>query len=803
MVDRNQRQKKTHEAVDFLKKLRPAGPWVLTAIIPDGVTETFTTDDTDKVCAFIRKNDGTKNLYYSVNPTRKAMTNKAAKTDIAAIEFLLADLDPKEGEASETAKSRYIEALKIHEPEPTALIDSGNGVQVLWRLTNPIKLDEPITVKNKDGKPKREFTPETAAVVTDVEVRVKTVMESLGSKAGTQNVDRILRLPGTTNLPNKAKVRDGRVPCQTKLIKFNGATCTLDDFPAPATEDPGASADSTTARDDTQSNAALDWAKVEEHAGWLKTVADLPSDFKAKGLMIVGHHGNLKDLIFDLKQARIVEKPYGSWSDVSMALAAVFKADGRFTLEQIAAALMCDIECNQHVTRQADKRRAVERLLNRSHEPPSSNRAARALNWRERRPNGNPMPTMHNARLAIEALDIECSNDTFHNKLLIGFRRDDVRHEVKSLAGNVTDDAIIMLRQIISDRFGVDLEDKAVRDGVKSLALQQRFDPVLDMLAKAEADYDGVPRLDRMAVDYFNADDTPLNRAMVRKMMIAAVRRVREPGCKFDNITVLESKEGWNKSSAWEGLAGKENFSDQSILGANSREVQEQLAEIWIHENSELDGMRKADVNSVKAFASRTTDIARSAYGHFVTRQKRHSIETGTTNESNEYLQSQTGNRRIWPLAVRSMIDIEKLRRDRLQLWGEAARFESAGESLVLDEELWPAAGEAQEQRRIHDPWEDILEYMPPQVVYPNIDPTKNATIIEIIHHMDVDKQQRVSSSDLLEHVLKIPRGMQNHGHGMRLATVMKLLGWLRTSNRKVTIGAQQVYGYFKWEDQR
>jgi len=105
------------------------------------------------------------------------------------------------------------------------------------------------------------------------------------------------------------------------------------------------------------------------------------------------------------------------------------------------------------------------------------------------------------------------------------------------------------------------------------------------MLDLAESGWDGVERLDAMAVDYFNTEDTPLNRACVRKTMIAAVARARQPGCKYDTILVLEADEGFNKSSAWFVLAGEENFSDEKILGKDSREVQEQLAEIWIHES--------------------------------------------------------------------------------------------------------------------------------------------------------------------------------------------------------------------------
>src|SRR5262245_56036193 len=126
--------------VDFLDKLRPGGPWVLTAILPDGGTQTITAKTAAQVDGFVRKYNGKRNLYYSVNPTRKAMTNKAAKKDIAAVEYLLADLDPNDGEDSAAAKERYLQELASCEPKPTAVVDSGNGIQCLWRLAERIEL---------------------------------------------------------------------------------------------------------------------------------------------------------------------------------------------------------------------------------------------------------------------------------------------------------------------------------------------------------------------------------------------------------------------------------------------------------------------------------------------------------------------------------------------------------------------------------------------------------------------------------------------------------------------------------------
>ena len=396
---------------------------------------------------------------------------------------------------------------------------------------------------------------------------------------------------------------------------------------------------------------------------------------------------------------------------------------------------------------------------------------AQAPNWRERYvETQNPKPTFHNARAAIEALAIQCSADVFHGKLYMG-RGEDTGTPLQPFHGEVTDVALGALRVCMSDAFGLDFTEKHIRDAVVTLCNENQFNPVADMLAEAEANWDKVERLDRMAVDHFNAEDTDLNRACIRKTMIAAVARARDPGCKFDTITVLEAPEGWNKSSAWAVLAGEGNFSDESILGKAGREVQEQLSGIWIHENAELAGITKAEVEVIKAFASRQVDRARPAYGHFLVAQPRHSIEVGTTN-ADKYLLSQTGNRRFWPIEVKARIDLRALRAARLQLWGEAAHYQTQGEILTLPEALWAAAGVEQEARRVIHPWEAKLAEMTAIVKVEGAEYWGNGVV-----HL-VDDQERVASSAIFEHVLKVPAGQLNNGHAKTLASIMTMQGW-------------------------
>jgi len=392
--------------------------------------------------------------------------------------------------------------------------------------------------------------------------------------------------------------------------------------------------------------------------------------------------------------------------------------------------------------------------------------------WREKYVDTeNPKPTFHNARAAIEALSIQCSADVFHGKLYMG-RGEDTGTPLQPFHGEVTDVALGSLRVCMSDAFGLDFTEKHIRDAVVTLCNENQFNPVVEMLADAEANWDGVPRLDRMAVDHFNAADTSLNRACVRKTMIAAVARARQPGCKFDTITVLEAPEGWNKSSAWAVLAGEGNFSDESILGKASREVQEQLASCWIHENAELAGITKAEVETIKAFASRQVDRARPAYGRFLVAQPRHSIDVGTTN-ADKYLLSQTGNRRFWPIEVLRPIDLRSLRAARLQLWGEAAHYQSQGEALTLDEGLWAAAGVEQEARRVVHPWEHKLAEMSAVVKVEGQEYWGNGVV-----HL-VAGEERVATSAIFEHVLKVPAGQLNNGHSKTAAAILKMQGWV------------------------
>ena len=216
--------------------------------------------------------------------------------------------------------------------------------------------------------------------------------------------------------------------------------------------------------------------------------------------------------------------------------------------------------------------------------------------------------------------------------------------------------------------------------------------------------------LDAWLCTYLGAEDAPENSTIGRKFLIAAVRRVRQPGCKFDNILVLEGAQGAGKSRSGRALCPNEDwFSENVSLNQEAKEIIEQTEGKWIAEIGELAGLSKRDAEHVKQMLSRQSDEFRLAYGRLKATRPRQFVMLATTNQST-YLTDPTGNRRFWPVKV-DKIDISAIERDRDQLWAEAAHYEATGEPVyVQNDAIRRALCAAQEEREEHDAWEDAVQ---------------------------------------------------------------------------------------------
>ncbi|MEQ8451894.1 MAG: virulence-associated E family protein [Nitratireductor sp.] len=263
---------------------------------------------------------------------------------------------------------------------------------------------------------------------------------------------------------------------------------------------------------------------------------------------------------------------------------------------------------------------------------------------------------------------------------------------------------------ILSSRFLRDLDFRATSAAVKSeiiaIAHEQTYHPIVDYLDGLV--WDGSPRLDDMLRNYAGADDTEINREFGAKFLIAGVRRVKQPGVKFDTMLVFEGNQGTGKSSFAEILAVRSDWFCGSLsLKSDDKTKAELLAGAWIVEVQEMDGIRKASTHELKRFLSTRRDKYRRAYGRDARTYPRQCVIVGSTNDQ-KYLFDQTGNRRFWPVRA-GTVQLDKLREDVDQLWAEAVVREAAGESIVLSEHLWEAAAELTDVRLIEDAFAAVL----------------------------------------------------------------------------------------------
>ena len=237
------------------------------------------------------------------------------------------------------------------------------------------------------------------------------------------------------------------------------------------------------------------------------------------------------------------------------------------------------------------------------------------------------------------------------------------------------------------------------------------YHPIREYFA-ALPPWDGVARVDTLLIDYLGATDNAYTRAVSRKVLCAAYRRIKEPGIKFDYMPVLNGAQGIGKSTFIANL-GMDWFSDSLTLSdMNDKTAAEKLQGYWILEIGELAGMKKADLDKVKAFVSRVDDKYRASFGRRVTSHPRQCVFFGTTNSENGYLRDITGNRRYWNIKLSGS---SKYRPWQMtselvqQIWAEVMILADAGEKLYLPPELEEYAKEEQREAMEHDEREGLV----------------------------------------------------------------------------------------------
>lgn len=185
----------TNKAISFLRAFRKTGYHNIVSINPhtndiNAITRPASSEDLER---FISTNNGKNNLYFSVNePKPDAPDKKLTKNHIGKIHGVWLDADPDKKKPFQEERERlyaFAENLKNSKNQPTYIVDSGGGIQAFWLLKTAIEANE------------------------DRIRKYEALSRGLAKQYSTdavQNIDRIMRIPFTLNIPNTAKIKAGR-----------------------------------------------------------------------------------------------------------------------------------------------------------------------------------------------------------------------------------------------------------------------------------------------------------------------------------------------------------------------------------------------------------------------------------------------------------------------------------------------------------------------------------------------------------------------------------------------------------------
>lgn len=671
----------TH-ALRFLLALRPRGPWSLTAIPfddkgesekPNGrrvVGRTFMPGEQAGLSAWVHEhNNACDNIYFNINPTRDSLPRdeRASKKHIAEVCYVHGDLDPQDGKGTKkrsqqrareeraAERDRICETIRGYPLKPTWRIDSGRGFQVLYQLEPPL----PIRAEQweSDADAHERYGKQLAN-------------ELHGDKLA--DVSRIFRLPGTVNWGNPDKAKAGHEPRLARVVEHNpGAVYAASVFPVPSE---GATKDGASPAVGKMTRERVPAVRVDSLEAFPKGVSKRCRTVIELGDDPANPNPDRSDNVFFVC-CELIRNAVGDAQILGII------TDARWPI-------------SAHVLDQPRQDKYAWRQIERAHARVQAQESE--FDCYDKSP--NPKPSARNVELALAKLGVEVEYDEFAD-----------RERIRGMPGFgplLEDKAVARLWLEAESQFNLVVTKEKFWTIVSDRAAHHRRHPVREYLDNLV--WDGTRRCDRWLTDYLGVADTPFSRAIGQIVLVAAVRRIRKPGVKFDEMLILQGPQGDNKSSSLAVLAVEEDwFSDDLPLNASAQKFIEATKGRWIVEAGELKGMTKGEKEALKSNLSRQIDRSRAAYGRLPESRPRQFIIIGTTNDS-AFLTDSTGNRRYWPVLIGKIL-LEKLKADRDQLWVEASHLEAQGASIRLDPSLYRAAAAEQEKRKLVDPYVDTL----------------------------------------------------------------------------------------------
>jgi hypothetical protein len=216
--------------------------------------------------------------------------------------------------------------------------------------------------------------------------------------------------------------------------------------------------------------------------------------------------------------------------------------------------------------------------------------------------------------------------------------------------------------------------------------------------------WDGQERIRTFFSNYFNSpEEESYLVAVGENWLTSLIARAFQPGCKADNMLILEGVQGIGKSRALRALGG-EYYRESTVHDLGNKDFIQNMCGAWIYDINELRALRRSDHATIKSLLSSNEDSIRLPYGRLTSTLKRSCVIVGTTNEV-AYLSDDSGARRFWPVRCGYTVEVDMLERDRDQILAEAVvRYKKGEPWWVMPNDLAESITQA---RSVVSPYAD------------------------------------------------------------------------------------------------
>lgn len=269
------------------------------------------------------------------------------------------------------------------------------------------------------------------------------------------------------------------------------------------------------------------------------------------------------------------------------------------------------------------------------------------------------------------------------------------------------------LQRYIENKYGIK-DMSRIMTALTSVGGAHSVNPIKDMLEECYERWDGNKHIEYLLPSMLGSEKSEYTAEVMKLFMLGAIRRIYEPGCKFDYMMVLVSSQGTGKSTFLRLLTMNDKWFHDNFNTLDGDKAFEKLRGIWIAELAELQATKRSkDVETIKSFITSRVDTYRAPYERRTEQHPRMSVLAGTSNPV-DFLTDRTGNRRFLPVTCGTheitfdmFADETATKAEMAQAWGEAMDlFYHANKkpSLVIPKRLQDKALEMQTAYLEEDP---------------------------------------------------------------------------------------------------